>query len=164
MVHSGEQAVGDSEVGKTEGPLGELKEDLRVVLRGWNHLMHWVHPSRALGEFTGAMKVEAVYRRMDGRQGTMIVSFGTASEAKAALPLGCRTDLQRRLYEAFVQQWNKLMFYNQVVATVRAHLGSKSHSKIICVCSSAHTVLLAEYSGANWAQTRQQKQQTTNSK
>ena len=61
------------------------REDQRVVLRGWNH---WVHPSRALGEFTGAMKVEAVYRRSDGRQGTVIVSFGTASEAKAAL--GCR--------------------------------------------------------------------------
>ena len=60
------------------------REDQRVVLRGWNH---WVHPSRALGEFTGAMKVEAVYRRSDGRQGTVIVSFGTASEAKAAL--GC---------------------------------------------------------------------------
>ena len=43
-----------------------------------------MHPSRALGEFTGAMKVEAVYRRSDGRQGTVIVSFGTASEAKAA--------------------------------------------------------------------------------
>ena len=38
------------------------KEDLRVVLRGWNH---WVHPSRSLQEFSKAMKVEALYRRTE---------------------------------------------------------------------------------------------------
>ena len=61
------------------------REDQRVVVRGWNH---WVHPSRALDWYAGAMKVEAVCRRSDGRQSTVIMSFGTASEAKAAL--GCR--------------------------------------------------------------------------
>ena len=61
------------------------KEDLRVVLRGWNH---WVHPSRGFQEFSQAMKVEALYRRSDGRQGVVVVSFKTAEAAKAAL--GCR--------------------------------------------------------------------------
>ena len=61
------------------------KEDLRVVLRGWNH---WVHPSRGFQEFSQAMKVEALYRRSDGRQGVVVVSFRTAEAAKAAL--GCR--------------------------------------------------------------------------
>ena len=31
------------------------------------------------------MKVEAVYRRSDGRQGTVIVSFGTASAGKGSI-------------------------------------------------------------------------------
>ena len=61
------------------------REDQRVVLRGWNH---WIHPRKAMGWYAGAMQAEAVYRRVDGRQCTVIVSFGTASEAKAAL--GCR--------------------------------------------------------------------------
>ena len=61
------------------------KEDLRVVLRGWNH---WVHPSRSFQEFSQAMKVEALYERSGGRQGVVVVSFRTAEAAKAAL--GCR--------------------------------------------------------------------------
>jgi hypothetical protein len=61
------------------------REDQRVVLRGWNH---WVHPSRALDWYAGAMKVEAVCRRSDGRQGTVVLSFRTAGAAKAAL--GCK--------------------------------------------------------------------------
>ena len=61
------------------------REDLRVVLRGWNH---WVHPSRALGWYPGAMKVEALCRRNDGRQGTVILSFRTTEAANAAL--GCK--------------------------------------------------------------------------
>jgi hypothetical protein len=69
------------------------KEDLRVVLRGWNH---WVHPSRSLQEFSKAMKVEALYRRSDGRQGVVVVSFRTAEAAKAAL--GCRRLLGSRLH------------------------------------------------------------------
>ena len=61
------------------------REDQRVVLRGWNH---WVHPSRVFLEYAGAMKVEAVCRRSDGRQGTVVVSFGSAAAAKAVV--GCR--------------------------------------------------------------------------
>ena len=61
------------------------REDQRVVLRGWNH---WVHPSRVFLEYASAVKVEAVYRRCDGRQGTVVVSFGSAEAAKAVV--GCR--------------------------------------------------------------------------
>jgi hypothetical protein len=68
------------------------KEDLRVVLRGWNH---WVHPSRSFQEFSQAMKVEAMYRRSDGRQGAVVVSFRTAEAARAVL--GCRRLMGSRL-------------------------------------------------------------------
>lgn len=62
-------------------------ESQRVVLRGWNH---WVHPSRVFSEMASAEKVEAIYRRSDGRQGTVVVSFGTAEAAKAVIEQGCR--------------------------------------------------------------------------
>ena len=55
------------------------REDHRVVVRGWSH---WVQPKQSIG-LIGAMKADVVYRRNDGRQGTVTVSFGTASEAKS---------------------------------------------------------------------------------
>ena len=65
--------------GKQQARRKELKrkkhmerEDQRVVLRGWNH---WLHPSRVFKEYVGAVKVEAVYRREDGRQGSVVVRW-----------------------------------------------------------------------------------------
>jgi hypothetical protein len=51
----------------------------RVVLRGWSCK---VSPVLALAHF-GADKVEAMYRRTDGRQGTVVLGFRDKSAAKA---------------------------------------------------------------------------------
>jgi hypothetical protein len=51
----------------------------RVVLRGWGCR---VSPVKAL-EHLGADKVEAMYRRSDGRQGTVVLGFKDEDAAKA---------------------------------------------------------------------------------
>ena len=53
----------------------------RVVLRGWDSK---VCPVLALGLFKEASKVEALYRRSDGRQGTLVLGFADEGEARKA--------------------------------------------------------------------------------
>ncbi len=52
------------------------------MLRGWDSK---VCPALALGWFEGACKVEALYRRSDGGQGTVVLGFEDEGKAKAIM-------------------------------------------------------------------------------
>jgi len=52
----------------------------RVVLRGWDK---GVSPAVALQVYPKAVKVEALYRRGDGKQGTVVLGFRSEQEAQA---------------------------------------------------------------------------------
>jgi hypothetical protein len=58
------------------------REDQRVVIRGWSGKLH---PSLVMKAYEKAVKVEAYYDRQSGKQGTVIVSFGSAEAARAVL-------------------------------------------------------------------------------
>jgi len=75
--------------GTGQDDLGKLKRrrytetrGQRLVLRGWDSK---VCPALALGWFEGACKVEALYRRSDGGQGTVVLGFEDEGKAKAIM-------------------------------------------------------------------------------
>ena len=77
----------------------ETKEQ-RVVLRGWDHS---VSPAKALRVFESANKVEALYGRQDGKQGTLILSFqdpGLAAGVRGEVQVGGMTVWAEQAYSA----------------------------------------------------------------
>ena len=58
------------------------REDQRLVIVGWDSKRH---PSLLLQVLEKAMKVEAFYKRADGRQMTVIVSFSSRVAAEAVI-------------------------------------------------------------------------------
>jgi hypothetical protein len=76
------------------------KENLRVVLRGWDERLH---PSLILQRYDGALKVEAFYSRSEGKLGAIILSFRDPASAEAAVgrrTLGTRRVVASRAYSA----------------------------------------------------------------